>query len=437
MSRLAAAGSRRRGAIVMGAVLASATIAVSACSSSGSSAPSSTPAKGASPAPTGTPIKIGVAGAQTGDLASLAAPGVGATRAWAAYVNDHGGVAGHPVTLYVSDTRSNPTAGLAAAQSLVQTDGVAAMVVDDPAAEAAIAPYLQQRKIPLLGVGYSVSVYGAGKGIPGLSNVYSPAASIIAQNLGTVFAAKALNQSSLGLALCTSSPACSEATGLFSKAAPGFGIKFTGAVDVATSAASYVGQCVHFLTTKTNFIALISDSATAQLVANACIQQGFKGVFGAESSTVVLSDLAKAPGATYAGDLQGFPWWVNDPAVAQFRDAMKQYEPSVESRSALATATWSTLQLMAKAVANAAQGPKAQVTSQTLAQDYTTIKGETLGGLLPAPITYTAGKAAEQPSCFWMYKYKAGDANPTLIPAQGTSGNGQSGDLATTCASTA
>lgn len=435
MSTSVTVRSRRR-RVLIGAVLAGVTMAVSACGSSGSGG-SGGSTSAASVAPTGTPIKIGVAGAQTGVLASLAAPGIGAAKAWADFVNDRGGVDGHPVKLYISDTQSNPTAGLAAAQTLVQTDGVAAMVVHDPAAEAAIAPYLQQRKIPLLGVGYSASVYGAGKGAPGLSNVYSPAASIVAQNVGTVFAAKALNQDSLGLALCTSSPACAQATALFAKTSPGLGLKFTGSVNVAAGAASYVGQCVHFLTTKTNFIGLISDSATAQLVANACIQQGFKGIFGAESSTVVLADLAKAPGATYAGNIQGFPWWITNPAVEDFRGAMKKYAPSTDHRSALSTATWSTLQLLAKAVTNSGQGPKAQITSQSLAQAYGTIKNETLGGLLPAPITYTVGKAAEQPSCFWMYKYKAGDADPTLIPAQGTSGNGQSGDLATTCASTA
>lgn len=62
---------------------------------------------------------------------------------------------------------------------------------------------------------------------------------------------------------------------------------------------------------------------------------------------------------------------------------------------------------------------------------YHTISGETLDGLLPQPITYTAEGAQPLVRCFWLLELEGGEF--ATLAVDGDSGNGAEGDLATRC----
>ena len=90
---------------------------------------------------------------------------------------------------------------------------------------------------------------------------------------------------------------------------------------------------------------------------------------------------------------------------------------------------WAELQLFKLALGT----PSATVTPATVTTAYGKIKNQTLGGLLPQPITFTTGQPQPNVHCFWLYKWTAGQSTPTTTYS-GTSGNGQSGALRSSCA---
>jgi branched-chain amino acid transport system substrate-binding protein len=92
------------------------------------------------------------------------------------------------------------------------------------------------------------------------------------------------------------------------------------------------------------------------------------------------------------------------------------------------TVTWTTLELFRKALGNA---PGA-VTPTSVMDAYYRLKGETLGGLLPQPLTLTRGKGAPLVSCFWLFTYQSGEKNPVAV-THGRNGNGGSDGLASSC----
>src|SRR5437764_4668051 len=108
---------RRRSAL--GVAVVSMLALLAACGGGGSSSKGASPSSGSSgtteptqPAPTGTPLKLGFIldksgpnGPGQGDLGSKVA------EAWVKYTNSHGGVAGHPVELKITDTKGDPANG--------------------------------------------------------------------------------------------------------------------------------------------------------------------------------------------------------------------------------------------------------------------------------------------------------------------------------------
>jgi branched-chain amino acid transport system substrate-binding protein len=81
-----------------------------------------------------------------------------------------------------------------------------------------------------------------------------------------------------------------------------------------------------------------------------------------------------------------------------------------------------------------ALGPIAHATSISSAgilRAYDQIKGQTLGGLLPEPVTYTAGKPSPTLHCYWAYDAVVGQT-PTTKQV-GRNGNNGTAGLASSC----
>jgi branched-chain amino acid transport system substrate-binding protein len=107
-----------------------------------------------------------------------------------------------------------------------------------------------------------------------------------------------------------------------------------------------------------------------------------------------------------AGGLNAFPWFIDDPLVTEYLDAMKAGGVSDDGiNDPTATGMWSVLQLFAKANASLIDAPTA---ADTLANMYT-VKDETLGGLI-APVTFSADQTgpSKARNCFWPYILKDG-----------------------------
>ena len=139
-----------------------------------------------------------------------------------------------------------------------------------------------------------------------------------------------------------------------------------------------------------------------------CEDQGYEGIWGASAGSV-SGELIQVDGMTMAGGLNAFPWWVDDPLVQEYRDAMEAGGVSEEGWSdPTATGLWSALQLFAKAQADLSDAPTG---AEALANMFE-VQDETLGGLI-APITISDDLTTRTRNCFWPYILEDGEfTNP-------------------------
>ncbi len=78
----------------------------------------------------GDALKLGFICSCSGAQAAAFGHADEAAKAWASWVNDNGGVNGHPVELIVKDDGNDPARALRAARELVEQDQVMAIVGD-------------------------------------------------------------------------------------------------------------------------------------------------------------------------------------------------------------------------------------------------------------------------------------------------------------------
>lgn len=374
--------------------------------------------------PTKSVIKIGYAVALTGPEQTVMVPSAAVARAWQSWVNANGGIAGHPVDVIIQDTQGSPTQFLSTVEAFVNTDHVAAVMESDDDGESGAVQFLTQSGVPVIG---TASVVPGGWGTA--PNFYTSTLQNPATLTAQALAAKTSGASSIGTVVCAEIAACAQEEELMKPASTALGLNFTDQVLAAASAPNYTAQCLTLIQANTQFMSIgLQGSLVPKLIQN-CNQQGFKGTYGSNDNGFAQTADSVVSGAKFAGELGSFPWWVNAAPVNQFREEMKKYQPHTDYANGEATGVWSSLQLLKTALGS---NPPAQVTASVVNADYGKIKNQSLGGLLPKSITFTSGKPAPNVNCFWLFKYTAGQKNPQ-VQHSGASGNGQTGQLRSSC----
>ena len=100
----------------------------------------------------GPPISIGQVGSWSGLVGASIGQARPALALWAKYMNDHGGVACHPVQLRSLDDQSNPSSAAAAARTLIQDDKAIALVaVFSPISVSGIESVTKSTGVPVVG----------------------------------------------------------------------------------------------------------------------------------------------------------------------------------------------------------------------------------------------------------------------------------------------
>jgi branched-chain amino acid transport system substrate-binding protein len=380
------------------------------------------------PTPTGTKITLGLATALTGRTAAAYLSSQDVANAWVEMVNkEKGGVNGHPVEIAVGDNKGNGEGAAAAVREVVEEKGAIAVVVQDSTTENVAAQYLPTKNVPYIG--------GSANGRPaaGWPNTFfhqAPSSPSLAA--APLVIAKALEGKKFGAAVCAEVPACSEAAKVYDAEAPTVGVEFVGLVTVGAADPSYQAPCLDLVGKGTDTVLLGLAPTTAQSMIEECTAQGFEGSYMATSNSVIVDQLEDIEGLKFAGALNGFPWWADAKPVQEFRDAMARYAPKADYRTTAATTTWAALELFRKTMAN---GPAATapVTSADVTTAYQGIKEETLDGLLPQPITYSATGAQPLVKCFWPFKLEDGKVSSLTLDGFDEGNNGASGDLKSLC----
>ena len=141
--------------------LATCTILLTACSGANTGTNTATNTS----TPTSSAIPIGIAFAQTSNVALLGQEGIAGVKIAEKYFNDQGGVNGTPIKLVVQDTSGDESGAINAFQTLINKDKVVGIIGPTLSQQAFSAdPVAERAKVPV------IAASNTAKGIPELGD---------------------------------------------------------------------------------------------------------------------------------------------------------------------------------------------------------------------------------------------------------------------------
>jgi branched-chain amino acid transport system substrate-binding protein len=409
----------KKGYFIPLALASASALAITACSSSSSTSSAAAPASGTAAAssaassataaagssPSGAPLVFGVISSDSGYGGNN--PDVPTTvSAWQAYVNAHGGIAGHPVQVIVEDDADNAAKALQAAQDLIQNKHAIA-IGDSSLSNAAFEKYVDSAKVPVISLNEgdaSVQYFTD-------ANFFTNEATVPAGIWAQSKLAKLSGATKYGFLYCSEDPNCASAVPLTKADAASVGIQLAYQASFSASSPNFTAQCVaaQQAGVEALFVAGASQSANQRVLDN-CASQHYQPAAIAAVGTLGSATAKDAQIPVQWGYTGTLPWFVQNASTATFHQVMDSYLSKAISPP-LVMGTWTGLQLFAAAAKNAGATPSAQ----DIYDGLYALNGETLGGLT-APLTFKKGQP-NQDNCFFVYEVK----NGTYSTPQGTS----------------
>lgn len=385
-------------------------LGLTACSSnsSGSGPEESTPREGIStpadnrPTPTKSEIVVGTLAAASGFGGGSISGNLDVADAWAKWVNDNGGINGHPVRVVTLDTQANPTRALSLATQMIQKQKIVASIASfDGPTEPIWVKAFADAKIPMIGSFINDE-------FPDGSPYWYPLTTggNVGKSLGIYVQGK-LGATKVGALVCQESSSCAEAGEAYAAEADRLGLSWAGTIQIAASAPNYYAACVSMKEKNPDVLVLGLSAEVGRRVAEDCAKQGFHPAIGLYSNTVHGPDLrpVAATGVKYQGYLIGFPWWTDNPAAQDYKDVMAQYGKDHKYvEQPLQSAAWTAFELFRKQMTEVEADT---VTSQDVVTAMQKVKDEDLGGLLPEKVTFSATHPGKLLRCGWTFQLES------------------------------
>src|SRR4051794_1599003 len=383
--RRPAAGGRN--GLLVAALAAATALVLAACgggtgSSSAASSGSGSPSSG--PAPTGSPITIGVISSLSGSQASSSNQADTVAPAWAAWVNANGGINGHPVKIISEDDGGDPAKAQAAEKKLVDQDQVLAILVGSDNLISAYDDDALAKGVALVSGAANLGDWYQKAGMfPTVTDVVSGQVDqlLVAQKYG--------HTKKFANLYCSEVAACALGTQLQKPIADKMNVAYTS-LAVSSTATSYTAQCLQLQQQKVDYVQLNFTTAAAAKFIQDCQAQSYNPTWGATEQSIG-KDYLDIQGITVYGPAFAFPSVADSPSAKTFRDAMGTYAKGSNWREGSASFAWTGLETLRKALADVGASP----TRQDVVTALNTVKDDDLGGLLANKVTFTAGQAVQ------------------------------------------
>jgi branched-chain amino acid transport system substrate-binding protein len=375
------------------------TVLVAACGSSGGGGGSSaTSPNGPTSKLSGASITVGMICSCSGSTADVDGENADVSKAWAAWVNNHGGINGHPVHLITKDDDGSTATNLQSAKELVEQDHVIAIVGNTSESMAASASYLDQHKVPVIGGYNAISPFGSDK------NWYPSGPTLQVLIAAITKAAVDAGKHKLGVMYCVEYPVCAGLSRVFQSASNAVHGPAIGSVSYSATASSYAAQCLSLKSQGVDSLYIAGTGSTIVRIIRDCRANGYSPQLFVtdEITTPAMTADPNIQGVDVVGGVANFDDATN-PAVTQYTDAVDAYNSKLRSSSGFSQSTifsWVS-GLIFEAAAKAANiGPKS--TGADVTTGLNALKDDTFGGIT-APITYATQQPAG-PGCYFLMK---------------------------------
>jgi branched-chain amino acid transport system substrate-binding protein len=317
-------------------------------------------------------------------------------KAWAKDVNSRGGINGHKVVVKTADDKADPAKASEAIKSLIDAGAIAIVGQYAFGTASVWLPIASEAKVPVIGGGcYDISGNAD-------QNFYCVTTTAILDGLyaQAKFAADQGGKK-FGITYDSSQPQAAAAAPLMKGASTKYGMQFTDGLGVSLTQPDYTAACITFKQSGTTDVG-IEGAPQLPNLARDCARQGYSPTWTSGDGQISINSWLKDPNIKEAiAAIYSFPYLdTSTPATKRFNSVMKKYAPKVLKSDFKQPAT--TVWTAAIAFEKAAE----KITSDTpTADDVTnglnTFKDETLDGLAPNPITFTAGEQHPANSCWF------------------------------------
>jgi branched-chain amino acid transport system substrate-binding protein len=349
---------------------------------------------------TGSPVNIGTVCECSGPAGASIGPGIASNQFVVKWINDNGGLNGHPIKLFVGDSNSDPNRHFALVKQMVEEDKVIAFLgMMAPLTINSTDKYLRDKGIPVVG---GDGAHGLWFGSPVL---FFPGPSYTTQAVATAKLAVDLKTPKIAMFYCAEAQPCQLGrdalhSKLKDEKAPQAEIVYEAKVSLAQP--DFSAECLQAQSKGAQSVIVFVDAAAASRATRSCIQQGFKPQWLTSPLTSAHADDPNNEGMT--NPVAVFPWFLEQtPAQKLFHDAVRKYNPSL-TVNATTSVVWVAGQMLMYASRNLGDNP----TAADIMKGMWTIKNNTFDGLLPDPLTFTEGQNSPDHPCYFVIQIKKG-----------------------------
>jgi branched-chain amino acid transport system substrate-binding protein len=378
-----------------------AALAVAACGSSSQGSSTTGTGGSAGSSASRSPYVIGSIASETGTFASSDAPGAAGVKAWAQYVNDHGGIGGHPVQLTVKDDQGNPSVALSEVKAFASDKNVIALVGNVSSEIGSWGPVAAATGLPVVGefpftpVSYSTKrVFPQGTTFPSIlyGQVYS--------------AVKLAGDKNVGLYYCAEESSCAGSVAPVKADAAALGGHLVNAQGVSATAPNYDAVCQAAKRAGVESMILALGESTIVSVAQSCSSVGFHPNYVVQTTSVSPQEASiSALNNHLYGVIQTAPWTADTtPAQQAFQAGIKAANVPASDLGAALSLGWTGGALFQTAMQKVSNSPSREAVTQAL---WGLPPGTTLGGMAPG-LTYKANAPAPQQKCYFVMKLASG-----------------------------
>jgi branched-chain amino acid transport system substrate-binding protein len=336
--------------------------------------PAAQPGGAVPPKGSGADIVFGSFGVQTGVLGAITRPAPAGVRAWAASLNSRGGLNGHRVRIVVGDDGGEPGRTQVVVRRMVEQDHVVAFLNHFSFTLYAALPYLESRGVPVIGGTNSSEAEDRS------AVVFQPllgADDGIAWSFLLAVAAQTPKKK-IALVYCREVTQCEHQRGGIKSKLPYAGLEFVYEAQVSLAQPDYTAEMLGAQRAGAEVVMGLIDTASLIRLARSAHRQGYHPLFTGPHN--LESDQTMSGGEEIEGLLvpSRLPPYTTSPKLADYRRAMADYQPG-EPLGGFGSGGFVVGKLLEKLAPVIAE----PVSSETLVAALYTLRGETLGGLLP------------------------------------------------------
>jgi branched-chain amino acid transport system substrate-binding protein len=341
------------------------------------------------------PVVIGNVGDYSGIIGTLMKGGNVMAAVVARYINDRGGLNGHPVQVVTGDAGGDPARALSIVRDMVENKGVVALM-GNLWVFSANGPrqYLEEHKVPVIGGDGTTKVWDESP------MYFSSGSPYPAMALGALKGLVDLGHKKQAIIYCVEAEQCGVWRNLAKQRAAEYGVEIVYEAQVSLAQPDFTAECIQAQRNGATGIHSAVDGPSIARLSRSCAQQGYKPQYMG-ISLAIIDSISKEPALEGLMAPQGnFPFTSSStPAEAEYQTTRQKYAPGLANSPAVAT-VWAAGGLLREAVKGAPL-PAGKVTARDLLNGLYTIRGSNLDGLSGAPLHFEEGQPKKLTNCLF------------------------------------